>query len=65
MTYLMFGYPATLVLRDDRGEFEIRDAFQSNKPDEFPLMAINWERVQEAVDARAKEGIVARTRPVY
>ena len=64
-TYLMFGYPATLVLTDTRGEFEIRDAFEGNKPDGFPVMAINWERIQEAVDKRAAEGIVTRTRPVY
>lgn len=60
MNYL-FGYPVSLVLRDERGEFEVRDAFTATLLDDPKL---DLERVLDAINSRTA-GMPLPKRPIY
>lgn len=65
MPQRIYGYPAALVLTDERGEFEVRDAIKFATFTSVP-MAIDHLRVQDAVHMRIIEKRdQANRRPVY
>jgi hypothetical protein len=55
----LLGYSAHLVLKDERGEFEVAD-FLLESPD----AKLNIDRVFDAIDRREEEG-KGQQRPVY
>ena len=56
----IMGYQAALVLRDERGEFEVANAFGMASGSSV----LNFVRIQDACLARRKES-GPRGRPVY
>lgn len=58
----IFGYPAALVLQDDRGEFEIANALHL---DHMNNARLNIPRILEALDARELEQSPRAQRKVY
>lgn len=60
-TYLIFGAPAVLVLRDDRGEYEVANGFTYGSGGH----RVNMDRVIEAINARQAEIRKEASRRVY
>ena len=48
----LFGYPATLVLADKFGEFEVMDGFKVDSTVAWPIL--DTRRIYAAVSAREK-----------
>lgn len=61
MTQYIYGIQAALVLCDDRGEYEVRDAIKFSERN----TAIDVDRVIDAITARATECTGLIERPVY
>lgn len=59
------GFPVALVLADDRGEYEVRNAFKMEEHPGLGAVAVNIDRVFDAINAREQERPPRQTRPVY